>query len=331
MDIKHIGVSTSSFGYTMGMTGRQTERENPQPWTLEQFVDFAIAQGFGGVEAPVMRFVPDLNRERLTALRATCVDHGLFFVVDAEAALNSEQIRALIPVAQEFGSPIIRIKSSNILGLMRKKLERPWAEHVAQCIHVLTELAPELRHNGLRIAIENHQDLDSNDLLEIIEGVGDDVVGVNFDIGNAFASCEDPMEFARKLGSSIINIHLKDYKIYKSEEGFRLVRCPVGSGSVDFKTLLPILHEQSPAVKMVIELGAQEARNIAWLQPDFWSEIQPRQSNELIAFFQLLEQETMRTDDDSWKTSWEKGAPCDTIVSTESAELVASSNYIKTI
>lgn len=331
MNSKLIGVSTSSFGYTMGMTGKQTERENPHPWTIEEFTDFAIAQDLGGVEAPVMRFVPDLNQGRLTALHAQCAEHGLFFVVDAEAALNSEQIRALIPVAQKFGSSIIRIKSSNILGLMRKKLEQPWKDHVQHCIHVLKELAPELRHHGLRIAVENHQDLDSNDLQEIIESVGADVVGVNFDIGNAFASCEDPFKFAQKFGASIINIHLKDYKIFKSEEGFRLVRCPVGSGSVDFKTLLPMLVEQSPAAKLVIELGAQEARNIAWLQQDFWSEIQPRQSSELIAFFQVLERETIRTEDDSWKTSWEKGASCDTIIATEKAELEASVNYLATI
>lgn len=331
MDIKRIGVSTSSFGYTMGVTGRQTERENPNPRTLEQFVDFAVAQGLGGIEAPIMRFMPDLNQDRLTALLAICVEHEMFSVVDAEAALNSEQIRMLIPIAQEFGSPIIRVKSSNILGLMRRKLDRPWAEHVAHCIQILRELAPELRHHGLKIAIENHQDLDSNDLMQIIESVGADVVGVNFDIGNAFASCEDPIEFARKFGSSIINIHLKDYKIFRSENGFRLVRCAVGDGSVDFRTLLPLLSEQSPTAKMVIELGAQEARNIAWLNQDFWDEIQSRHSSELVKFFQLLEQETIRTDDDSWKTSWENGASCDTIVASETAELEASIRFISSI
>ena len=331
MDIKHIGLSTSAFGYGMGNTGKGTERRNPQPWTLEQFVDFSAAHGMGGIETPLARFVPGLEPERVKQLHAALSERNMFFIMDAEGALDPEEIATLIPITKAFGSPVIRIKSSAILGCARKKLGKPWGEHVTHCIEVLRDLAPLLRSNGLRIAIENHQDLDSNDLAQIVQGVGTDVVGVNFDIGNAFATCEDPSAFAEKLGSSIINIHLKDYKIFRSEDGFRLVRCALGSGAVDFRTILPLLVKNAPDAKMVIELGALEARDIAWLTPSFWEEIQPRDTRETIAFFRELEGHTLRESGDSWQTPWESGASPADIVSYEVSELETSIAYLSTL
>lgn len=331
MNIKDIGLSTSSFGYAMGATGKNTDRKNQDPWTLEQFIDFAATHGFGGVEAPLMRFVPDLDPERLQRLRSKLADQDMFFLMDAEVALEVGQITTLMPLAKEFGSSIIRVKSSSVLGCNRKKLGRPWTEHVEHCIAVLRELAPKLREHGLKIAIENHQDIDSNDLLQIIESVGADVVGINFDIGNAFATCEDPAVVARKWESHILNVHLKEYKILYSEDGFRLVRCPFGEGAVDFTTVLPLIAEYAPNAKLVVELGALEARNIAWRAPDFWKEIQPRAQSEQAAFTKLLEEKIIHAKDDSWQTPWEQGLSGADVTSYETRELETSINNLSTI
>lgn len=331
MDIKKIGLSTSAFGYTMGSTGKNTDRKNSQPWTIEEFVNFAYGRSLGGIEAPLKRFIPDLNPEHLKKLRSLLIEREMFFLMDVETALDADQIIAMIPLAKEFGSNLIRIKSSNILSGDRQKFGQPWANHIQHCISVLRDLVPRLRDQELKIAIENHQDLDSNDLIRIIEAVGSDVVGVNFDIGNAFSVCEDPINFANKLGSSVINIHLKDYKIFRSDDGFRLARCPLGEGSVDFKTILPLLEKNSPNARMVIELGALEARNIAWLTASFWEEIQPRKQSELVTFFQQIENQTIRTADDTWKTPWEQGGAMADIINYEISELETSLVYLSSI
>ena len=306
MNLKKIGLSTSGLAFNMGVTGKGTDRVNSNSWSLEKFIDFAASQGFGGIEAPLMRFVPNLEPSRLEALKTKLREYEMFFVMDAEKVLDIDEITALIPLAKKFDSPIIRIKSSNVLSCDRKKIGKAWKDHVKNCIQTLKQIAPSLMEAGIKISIENHQDLDSSDLAQIIQEVGSDVIGVNFDIGNAFSVCEDALNFAQKLGSSINNIHLKDYKIYKSEEGFRLVRCPLGLGSVNFKDILPFLEKTTPGAKMVIELGALEARNIAWLAPNFWEEIQPRSEEEKLLFSKLLEKEIIKVSDNSWQTPWEK-------------------------
>ncbi len=331
MDIKSIGLSTSAFGYAMGNTGKKTDRRNPEPWQLQYFAKFSARHGLGGIEAPLARFVPDLQIDQIKSLKELLSGHDLFFLMDAESALDAEEILKLMPLAKEFGSSIIRIKSSNVLGCDRNALGRPWTEHVERCISVIGGIASQLRDNGLRVAVENHQDLDSNDLMQIVNEVGADVVGVNYDIGNAFSVCEDPILFAEKLGPAIINVHLKDYKIYRHNDGFWLARSPLGGGAVDFKKVLPLLAKTAPSAKMVIELGALEARNVAWLKPAFWQEIKPRQSAELVPFFQLLERDGLKAIDESWRTPWEKKASPAEIVSYEVGELETSINYLSNI
>ena len=60
-----------------------------------------------------------------------------------------------------------------------------------ESIKFLKKLEPLARDNGIKIAIENHQDFDSNDFLKITDNFQkDDTIGINFDIGNALAVCE---------------------------------------------------------------------------------------------------------------------------------------------
>ena len=232
-----IGLSTSSMSFTLGHAGRGSSRVNASPMSIQEFIEFASENEYGGVEIPFQRFYPSLGRDELDNARDELKSRGFYSLVDSDKSCDLPQIRALIPVAIAMRSKIIRIKTSGVLSCNRKQLPYSWSDHVMNIINALKEIATEIRAAGLKIAVENHQDVDSRDLLRIIDEVGDDVVGVNFDIGNAFATFEDPLAFAHRVGSRIINIHLKDYKIFRSNQGYRLARCAIGDGAVDFGSL----------------------------------------------------------------------------------------------
>ena len=68
MDISNIGLSASSFSYTCGFT-KDAARRNPNPFTLEKFLNLASEHGLGGVEVPLQRFIPSLNRDGLNVLK----------------------------------------------------------------------------------------------------------------------------------------------------------------------------------------------------------------------------------------------------------------------
>ena len=89
----------------------------------------------------------------------------------------------------------------------------------------------------MALAIENHQDADSEDLLWLCESVGGEFIGVNLDTGNPLAVGEGPVEFAARIAPFLKNVHLKDYRMHRTPAGYRLVRCPLGDGVVDFPAL----------------------------------------------------------------------------------------------
>ena len=86
--------------------------------------------------------------------------------------------------------------------------------------------------------------------------------GITLDTGSTLATAEEPVDFARRVAPHLKNVHLKDYQVYMYNEGYRLVRCPLGQGVVNFPALFNIFSETCPRATMSIELGALEARHV---------------------------------------------------------------------
>ena len=84
------------------------------------------------------------------------------------------------------------------------------------------------------------------ELADLCAEVGSESVGVTLDAVNPLAVAEEPLEYARALGPLIKHVHLKDYRIYATPEGFRLVRCPLGSESWMFLGFSPCRRRPRP-------------------------------------------------------------------------------------
>ena len=64
--------------------------------------------------------------------------------------------------------------------------------------------------------------------------ISNDFIGVTWDVGNSVSVLQSPNEFFTITNNIIKNVHLKDYKVYKSKHGISLVRCPLVEGYVDY-------------------------------------------------------------------------------------------------
>ena len=77
------------------------------------------------------------------------------------------------------------------------------------------------------MAIENHQDFNSLELLDIANSFDPALIGITWDIGNSLAVGDTINSFYTNTSHLIKNVHLKDYKVFHSTNGIRLVRCPI--------------------------------------------------------------------------------------------------------
>jgi sugar phosphate isomerase/epimerase len=298
-----VGLNPYGLTWVLGLQGRGTPRHNPNGRGLEGFL--AIAEELGAKVLEIYDpWLAALSDDALARLRdrleardmVPVVSSGIGMMGPLESALRSARL---------LGATTIRLGLSTVLCGDRAALGDDWLPLVARIRAVLAEWGPRLDDLGCRFAIENHQDFTSAELVAFCEETRG--VGITFDTGNAFPVGEAPLDFARAIASHVRHVHLKDYRVQFTAEGFRLVRCAIGDGAVPFAELLPILSAQHPELTAVLEPGALEARHVRLFTPGWWQLYPPKPAPALAACL-LAAQRNRLPDDADWRTPWERGA-----------------------
>jgi hypothetical protein len=158
---------------------------------------------------------------------------------------------------------------------------------------------------GKVIGIENHQDFTSRELVALCEAFGP-AVGITYDTGNSFPVAEAPLDFTRVVAPYVRHIHLKDYNVQPTPEGFRLVRSALGDGAVPFKAIIEIIGQHRDEVTIGMELAALDARHVR-LKTDAWWKLYPPRDEAAVE--RCLEATTVNplAPDVDYRTPWEKG------------------------
>ncbi|NJM06747.1 sugar phosphate isomerase/epimerase [Candidatus Gracilibacteria bacterium] len=214
---------------------------------------------------------------------------------------------------------------STVLEGARASFPGGWVAHQQEIARRIVALRPLLEEYDLRLAIENHQDATADELLELC-AIGGERVGVTFDVVNPLAVGEEPFAFARKVGARIFNVHLKDYRVYATPSGYRLVRCALGEGIIDWRAMLALLAELAPDAPQHIELAALYARHIRFFEDDWWQGYPPRDVRDVVPTLRLLAYHAHHSDD--WQSPWERNLSGDEVAGWELAQLEQSVAYL---
>jgi sugar phosphate isomerase/epimerase len=240
-----------------------------------------------------------------------------------------ETLANAIRCATGVGASLIRLHLTPVLEGSRAQCGARWGRMVAHARATLNGEAQKAARAGLMLAIENHQDFGSEELVSIAQEAGDNV-GVALDTGNAFAVGEDPVAFTRRAADRIRHVHLKDYVAQFTDEGYRLIRCPVGDGCVPLKEIAAVLEQHSPSPSASLEIGALEARHIRLFTPEWWSGYPSRLQSELDTALSRLRQRQLDEKAD-YRTPWERAAPGEEVVAYEMAQIRRSVDNMRAI
>jgi sugar phosphate isomerase/epimerase len=288
----------------------------------------AARKELSGIETPLASMLPDLSTETIDQFRTALEKAGLALVVDT-GVVDVDSLRTLLPLAERAGAKTVRATVSAILEGARTTLPGGWEDHLREIRRRVVELRPLLEAYDLMLALENHQDTTSDELIELCEA-GGPRVGVTLDVVNPLAVGEEPLAFARKVGPLIRNVHLKDYRIYPTPSGYRLVRCALGDGVAPFPELLEVLREVAPEPTMHIELAALYARHIRLLEDDWWDGFPPRDVRDALPALRVAARHA-RPADEPWQTPWEAGAPAEEMARYERDQFERSVEYLRTV
>ena len=128
-----------------------------------------------------------------------------------------------------------------------------WHEFVAATAASLRRLAPKLREYGQRIAIENHWDYSTYEIVQIVEQAGADVAGVGLDTGNLPILGEAPDRAIARALPFTATTHLKDALLFSTPTGAARPVMPIGSGQIDIAGAVRDLCRTHPGLHFTIE------------------------------------------------------------------------------
>ena len=197
-----------------------------------------------------------------------------------------ELIQQGIRMARIFGSPSVNCKIGSIKD---RYTDGGIVARMEELIQELRAMRSQIQDAGIKFAVENHAgDMRSEELLSLVETVGTDVCGVMLDPGNSVWTMENPMHQIQKLGKHVLCTSIRDYRIWKSENGATFKWTAIGEGAMDFVKYTEMMSELCPGVPLQIETISSARIEIPFLKTDFWEGYPDLKAAQLLDFFAML-------------------------------------------
>lgn len=146
-----------------------------------------------------------------------------------------EDMVACIPRAKAIGADVMRVVGSSLM--FRHEPHEPQIKALVKMFKKAVKVAEDL---GVKMAVENHIDFTSDEILQLLEGVGSEYLGLNFDTGNFLRLLDDPVKGMEKLAPYVYATHVKDLMPDKNaspHDWFFFAGVPVGMGLIDNQKL----------------------------------------------------------------------------------------------
>ena len=301
-----LGLNPYGLSWYLGLQGRGTARTNRQARGLEGFIELAGSLEARTLEIPQL-WLADLDASALRELRRRLTTLEMTPIVSS--GLPQDEMEGCFRSARTLGAALIRLSLTQVLCGDRHLIGDAWPELVDDVRRRLAVHAAHAAAQGTTIVIENHQDFTSGELVAFCEELGP-AIRIVYDTGNSFPVAEAPLDFTRVVAPYVRHLHLKDYRVQTTDEGFRLVRCAIGDGAVPFPELLALLAQHHAKLPAVLEPGALESRHVRLLTAAWWRGYPQSSGVALAACLAAARRNRLPEAVDS-RTPWECGADGD--------------------
>lgn len=261
VEAKHDGVKFSDaisfykYGRTLGAEGVQTSLRS---------TDVTVAQ----------------------KLRALAETVGGYYEADIRLPKIEGDLEAFetdVRLAREAGATVAR---TYFMGTRRYEVFKTldefhrFHEGAARSL-VLAE--PVLRGHRLKLAIENHKDHTTAELIALLRKMSSEWIGALVDTGNNIALLEEPHAVIEALAPFAMSVHLKDMAVQPDADGFLLSEVPLGTGMLDLPRIITTLSKAHPAIVFNLEMATRDPLKIPCLTDGYWATFPERRTTHLAA------------------------------------------------
>ncbi len=241
------------------------------------FFDYAKEVGAEGVQTAVHTI------EQARGMRSR-VEAGGCYEGDIRLPKNESDLAAFnndVRLVREAGGAVARAVLTGIRRYEGFKSLAAFREFRAQGLKTLRLSEPVLRKLGVRLALENHKDQLTTELIEMLRHVSSEWIGVCVDTGNNIALLEEPHAVVEALAPFAASVHLKDMAVQPYADGFLLSEVPLGTGLLDLPRIIATLRKANPGIGFNLEMGTRDPLKVPCLTPGYWAPFTERPAIDL--------------------------------------------------
>ena len=256
-----LGLHTYSL-YLHGIGQAWADFKLPWPRQLTTFelFDEVVHLGLDGLHLDD-GVLENLDTAFLKEVNAAAVERGLYLEYNFSMDMGGmgigiqHDLDAAIATATALGADIVKV-SMDLKRPRPVSASRFHPDVMAQMKSFAARLkasAPAAEDAGIRIAVENHCDSFSEEILWLLDLVDHPAVGACIDTVNALMVMEDPMQAIENLAPRAFTNHFRDDRIEFQRYGFKLTGTAVGDGDIDMQRAYDIIKNRSGMRRINIE------------------------------------------------------------------------------
>jgi sugar phosphate isomerase/epimerase len=147
---------------------------------------------------------------------------------------------------------------------------------------------PVVEKHEIRLAVENHKDLQAPDLVALIKKHDSPFIGITLDTGNNVALLEHPQETAELLAPLVFTTHIKDMGVEEYADGFLLSEVPLGTGFLDMPKIVATVRKHQPKARLNLEMITRDPLKIPCLTPKYWATLEAVPAKRLAEMLALV-------------------------------------------
>ncbi len=163
--------------------------------------------------------------------------------------------------------------------------------HMESTLRALKPLRSKILDSGVKLALENHGDMQARELKAFVEEAGKDIVGVLLDSANPpFFLIEDPHLSLEILAPYTVMSHVRDTALWRVPQGVAAQWVNMGEGNVDIAGWVRKFVEKCPGQSVSIENIISPAPRVSPVfEPEIWKSFSKTPAAEFSRFLALAQ------------------------------------------
>jgi sugar phosphate isomerase/epimerase len=281
-----MGIVIHSYGI------RRSDKEShfDDPLT---FLDYCHALGAAGVQTALGA----RDEAYAEKLRARAAEHKMYLEGSVRLPRDKREVErfaAEMRTAQACGAKVVR---TVLLDGRRYEVfdsAAAFRKSIEQARDSLLLARPLVERHGVKLAVENHKDLEAKALVELLRAIDSPDVGACVDTGNSLALLEPPQETAEVLAPYAFTTHVKDLGVEEYAEGFLMAEVPLGAGFLDLARIVGVLSKAKPAPRLNLEMITRDPLRIPCLTEKYWATLEHVSGRRLAEALALVKRHAAR-------------------------------------